>query len=222
VSSNSKEIAKLKKKYSKWPMDRGLSGLKTQFLTLLPPSLALFILKYFLIDSSYKLTRESAKFFELSIRAYGANKPHKCKRLLYVAIKLISSNFPVHYSVLLRDAVALTLKSPSKRGVISDSVLLATKQLESAIFDATAWYQLSRGLFSLGYFRAAWVARENSLDLSIVEGSRSSSSPTAVSRAIEANLERLNLDSVRRVLTERIDLITKDFESFREAVCRLY
>lgn len=111
MSSDSKEVAKLKKFYRKWPMDRGFSGTKTRLLTLLPRSLALFILKNYIIQSSYKLTRESTKFFELSIRAYGTKKPRKCKRLLYVAIKLLSPDFPNHYSGLLRNSVATTLKT---------------------------------------------------------------------------------------------------------------
>jgi len=79
-------------------------------------------------------------------------------------------------------------------------VLVATKQLAPIIFDATGWYQLSRGLFSLGYFRAAWVARENSLDLSIVEGLKSNSSSTLVKHAVEASLERLDFESAGSIL----------------------
>jgi len=218
VSSNSKKIAKLKKKYSKWPIDRDRAGFNTKVLTILPRNLTILLLKRFLVKSEYRLKRESTKYFHLSNRAYGRGELKKCDRLLTIAIELVGSNFPYSYNILLRDAASTTFKNSNIRGLMSDSVLIATKQISPAIFDATSWYQLSRGLFSLGYFRAAWVARENSLDLSIVEGSTTSSSPTAVSRAIEAHLERLNFDPVKRALTEKIGLSSKDLESFREAV----
>jgi len=216
VNSNSKEIAKLKKKYSKWPIDRGSAGFNTKILVLLPAMLTTMLLKRFLRKSEYKLKRESIKFFQLCNRAYGERKFRKCRRLLRIAINLLGSNFPISYKILLSNAISETSKDARNRVLISDAVLLATKLLEPAIFDATGWYQLSRGLFSLGYFRAAWVARENSLDLSIDEGSKSSSSPTAVSRAIEAHLERLNLESVKKLLELTDKISRKSFDSFRD------
>ena len=174
MKSNSREIAKLKKKYSRWPGDTGFAGFKTNFLTWLPPSFTLLLLKKFLVRSEYKLKRESIKFFHLSNRSYGDRRSRKSVRLLVVAIELLGSNFPKSYSSLLSNAMSATFKDSTSRNSMSNSVLIATRQLEHSTFDATGWYQLSRGLFSLGYFRAAWVARENSLDFSIVEGSKPS------------------------------------------------
>jgi hypothetical protein len=94
--------------------------------------------------------------------------------------------------------------------------MAATKQIELKVFDATGWYQLSRGLFSLGYFRAAWVARENSLDLSISEGLNSISSPTTFLRAAEAHLERQNFNFVKDLLTVDRGLSPKSLNSLSQ------
>jgi len=215
VSLNSKKIAKLKKKYSKLPLDHGSAGFNTKILSLLPGTLTTILLKRFLNLSDYKLKRESIKFFQLCNHAYAQRKYRKCRRLLSIAFDLLGSEFPIGYETLLCNAIFVTSKDSSKRGLLSDSVLHATKQLEPAIFDATGWYQLSRGLFGLGYFRAAWVARENSLDLSIVEGSMPSSSATANSRAVEAHLERRNFETVRKFLKDTTVLSSRAAASFR-------
>jgi hypothetical protein len=110
----------------------------------------------------------------------------------------------------------LTLDDQSKRGDFSNLVLIATQELEPSLLDATSWYQLSRGLFSMGYFRAAWCAREISLDKSIDEGLERNSSPTAIVRAVEADLERLNLESVRKLLELTDKIPRQSLNSLRE------
>ena len=215
MSSNSKEIAKLKKKYSKWPQETGISGFKNWLLQNMPIVVVLWLLRKLLVKSDYMLKRESIKFFQLSNRAYGAKKLLRCDRLLCIALELLGSNLPNSYKVLLRNAVVLTLDDQRKRADFSTSVLIATKELEPSLLDATCWYQLSRGLFGIGYFRAAWCARENSLDISIDEGLERNSSPTAVVRAVEADLERLNLESVRKLLESTDKIPRQSFDSLR-------
>ena len=218
MSSDSKAIAKHKKKYDKWPPKRRLKDFKSSILNYLPAFLVVWLLKKFLIKSDYRLKRESNKFFELCNRSYGTRKIHKTDRLLVVALKLVGFNVSNSYVALLRNAVAKSIEYPKCRGEQSGYVLLATQELKIVLFDATGWYQLSRGLFCLGYFRAAWVARENSLDLSIAEGSNSNSSPTSVSRAVEAHLERLDLDSARKTLSETNALGPKALNLLRESL----
>ena len=218
MTPNSKAIAKYKKKYYKWPPRRKLKDFKSTFLNYLPSTLVFWLLKKFLNKSDYRLKRESIKFFELSNRAYASNKIRKADRLLVVALKLVGLHISHSYVVLLRKAVESTSDNPKSRREKSECVLLATQELKIGLFDATGWYQLSRGLFCLGYFRAAWAARENSLDLSIAEGSNSNSSPTSVSRAVEAHLERLDLNSVRKTLSENNALGLKALDSLRESL----
>ena len=215
MRSNSRAIAKLKKKYSKWPPKQGILNLRAFTIKHLPGSLIFWVLRKFVIKNDYHLKRESKKFFDLSIRAYGVRHHRKCDRFLIIALNMLGS-IPKEFMNLLRDAVLSTLDNPKSRDANSNRVLLATKNLDQLRFDATGWYQLSRGLFCFGYFRAAWVARENSLDLSIAEGTRLGSSATAVSRAVEAHLERFELDSVERVLSETKLLGPKALNSYRE------
>ncbi len=216
MSSNSNAIAKHKSKYDKWPPKRRLRDFRSSVLNYLPAFLAVWILKEFLIKSDYGLKRESKKFFELCIRAYDSKNLCKTDRLLIVAFNLVGLAVSNDYVVLLRNAVASTLNDPKSRRERSECVLSATKELPISLFDATGWYQLSRGLFYLGYFRAAWFARENSLDLSISEGSNLNSSATSVCRALEAQLERLDLDFVRMTLAEANVLGLKALDSFGE------
>ena len=218
VTSNTKAIVKLKKKYSKWPWETNLNGFKNWLLQIIPAFMLLWLLRKILIKSEYRLKRESIKFFELCNRAYAANKIRITDRFLVVALELVGLDFSNDYVVLLRNAVASTITDPKSRREQAECVLLATRELEVLFFDATGWYQLSRGLFCLGYFRAAWVARENSLDLSIAEGLTSSSSSTASGRAIEAYLERLEFDSVRKLLAENLVLEKKASDTFRESL----
>ena len=218
MSSDSKAIAKHKKKYDKWPPKRQLRDFKSSILNYLPAFLVVWLLKKFLNQSEYRLKRESIKFFELSNRAYASNKIRKTDRLLSIALNLVGLHISHSYVALLRNAVAKSIEYPKCRGEQSGYVLLATQELKIVLFDATGWYQLSRGLFYLGYFRAAWVARENSLDLSIAEGSNSNSSPTSVSRAVEAHLERLDLDSARKTLSETNALGPKALNLLRESL----
>lgn len=214
--SDTKAIKKLKKKYSQSSPRLGFRKSRSKILNYLPVSVVVWGLKKFLIKSDYRLKRDSKTYFELCNRAYDAKKTRKTDRLLVIALNLLGLEKLNSFSVLLRNAVKSTLENPQSRGAISDSVLLATKNLENTFFDATSWYQLSRGLFYLGFFRAAWVSRENSLNLSIAEGSNLGSSATAISRAVEAHLERLNIDSVRKLLSESNVLGAKALESFRE------
>ena len=216
MGSDSKAIAKHKRKYNKWPPKRRLRDFKSLILNYLPAFIIVWILKKFLIKSDYRLKRESKKFFQLSNRAYACKKIRKTDRLLVVALNLVGFNVSNSYVALLRNAVATSIEYPNSRDEQSGHVLLATQDLKIALFDATGWYQLSRGLFYLGYFRAAWVAREKSLDLSIIEGSNLNSSANEVSRAVEALLERRELDSVRKVLSDTKCLGPKALDSFQE------
>ena len=89
MSSNSKVIAKHKKKYDKWPPKRQLRDFKSSILNYLPAFLVVWLLKKFLNQSEYRLKRESIKFFELSNRAYASNKIRKTDRLLSIALNLV-------------------------------------------------------------------------------------------------------------------------------------
>ena len=200
MRSNSNKISKLKSKYSKKLGDGGFAGFKTFVLTLLPASLLFILLKRFLGLSEYKLKRESIKFFQLSSIAYSARQINRSSRLSSTALRMLGSSLPNSYIVLMRSCIQITAKEPGRRNGSSELILEATVALPAKIFDATGWYQLSRGLFSLGYFRAAWEAREKSLDLSILEGSEQISFSTPVKRAIEAHLERRDFNAVTDLL----------------------
>lgn len=138
-------------------------------------------------------------------------KQRRSKRLLRVAFKLLGNGIPKSYVWLVIGATNETQRDVSRRSALSNEIFDATKALTIGITDATGWYQLSRGLFSVGYFRAAWVARENSLESSITEGSNSISSNTAVSRAIQAHLERRNFAEVEALL-EKVPEQIKELE----------
>ena len=215
MGSDSKAIAKLKKNSRKLPTELGFSGFKNRLLLNLPASFIFWLLKNFLVNSDYKLKRESTKFFEYSNVAYGASQARRCDRLLVTALRLISRDFDDDYVVLIRSAVRSTLNNAGKRPELSENISEATKRLEISKCDATGWYQLSRGLFSLGYFRAAQVARENSLDLSILEGNSVDVSGTVLSRRLEAHLERREFAEVGWVLTgSHNQLSTKHLKHF--------
>ena len=183
-------LRKLKRKYSKNPDDRGVALVKKLLLSYSPGWLIVWVLRKYFVKSDYKAARESTKFFELSNMTYGAGKRLKTQRLLMIALRLLGDRLPKSYISLLRSAIAGTLKDPPTRNSLSNSILSATKEIQVNVFDASHWYQLSRGLFSLGYFRAAWVARENSLDLSISESLIPGANSTALQRGIEVNIER--------------------------------
>ena len=220
MSSNSKEIAEIKKKYSKKVGERRFTRLKIKTLQTLPSFFVLWLLRNVLVKSEYYLKRESIKFFQYSSHAYEKNSYLKCDRLLSTALKLIDSSIPSHYGSLLRRSLNYTLTDPSRRSGCSDSILVATSQLNANLFNATGWYQLSRGLFSLGYFRSAFVAREHSLDLSIEEALKVDASLTAAQRSLEANFERRNFETVSKLIIPKhnvrnikilLDLLSQSF-----------
>ena len=200
MESNVKKIAKFKKKYSKQSLNNNIFKSKSLVLTYLPSAFSVWILRHVLIKSDYKLKRESIKFFHLSNRAYGARGLRKCCRLLSVAIQLLGSNFPQNFELLLNNAVSVTFKNSKCRSSLSDSIFDATKEIDVMVFDATSWYQLSRGLFSLGYFRAAWVARENSIERSVLEAAMKNASTTALLRGVQALFEKTRFVDLREVL----------------------
>jgi hypothetical protein len=119
-----------------------------------------------------------------------------------VAFGLLGDEFSRDYSRLIIGATNQTQLDASRRSALSGEILDATKALPIDGTDATGWYQLSRGLFSVGYFRAAWVARENSIELSIREGEAVGAGATAVGRAIQAHLERRNFADVEALLAK--------------------
>ena len=219
MNTDSKAIAKLKMNSRKWPTELGLSGFKSWLLQKLPACFIFWLLKNFLVNSDYKLKRESVKFFRYSNVAYGASRHRSCERMLVIAFGLIDQEFDADFVALIRNAVRSTLRDSKKRFEYSETILASTKRLEITTLDATGWYQLSRGLFSLGYFRAAWVARENSLDLSISEAVFSDSSSTSLTRGLQAYLERMKLVESKAILTDRGDQFSeKQLPKFRTFV----
>ena len=185
-----------------------IAKVKEIVLLHLPSRVLMVLLRRFVVQSDYRAKRESAKFFELSNIAYGARQMNKSNRLLSTSLRLLGPTLPILYFDLLRSCVRTTAKEPSRRNICSDSVLEATNAIVVNTLDATGWYQLSRGLFSLGYFRAACIARENSLDLSISEGSKQRVFNTSSGRAIEALLERRSF----RVAQELLDRFSSEIE----------
>ena len=177
-------------------------SLKEFALSRLPPRLVLVFLQRFVGLSDYKAKRESAKFFKLSNFAYGAGRIKKSDRLLSSALGLFGRSLPVSFSTLVRSCVRLTAKEPTQRLACSNKVFEATVALDDDAFDASGWYQLSRGLFCLGYCRSGWVAREKSLEHSIREGAKQIVYNTSVQRAIEAFLER-------RLFSSSIELLDR-------------
>ena len=202
MSSDSKAIAKHKKKYNKWPPKRRLRDFKSSILNYLPAFIVVWILKKFLIKSDYRLKRESTSFFQRANVAYGAHMQWRSARLARVAFRLLGNEFPKSYSRLIVAASNQTQRNASRRGALSSEIHGATSFLKIGTTDATGWYQLSRGLFSVGYFRAAWVARENSIELSIREGEVTGAGDIAVIRAIQAHLERRNFAEAETLLAK--------------------
>ena len=220
MSSVAKEFAVIKKYSENRLSGRFLGELKTFVIQFFPAFLVLWFLRKVLVKNEYHLKRESIKFFQLSNGAYSEKYHHKCDRLLLIALKLIDSSFPKQYLSLLRSSVKYTITDPAGRRNCSDSIFLATNQLVADQFDATGWYQLSRGLFSLGYFRAAWVAREHSIDLSIEESFKFDASLTDKKRCLEAHLERGEFETVSNLIKGNhdkhnfgilLDLLRKSF-----------
>ena len=180
----------------------GLARVKTFVLENSPAWLVVALLRRFVTKSDYQSKRESITFFQRANVAYGAHKQRRSARLLRVAFGLLGDELPMSYVRLIIGATNQTQRDASRRSALSVEILAATKALAIDITDATGWYQLSRGLFSVGYFRAAWVARENSIVLSIREGEAAGAGETAVGRAIQAHLERRNFAEVEALLAK--------------------
>ena len=180
----------------------GLARLKTFVLENSPAWLVVVLMRRFVTKSGYQSKRESIDFFQRANVAYGAHRQRRSVRLLRVAFGLLGDDFSKEYSRLIIGATNQTQVDASRRGALSGEILDATKALAIDDTDATGWYQLSRGLFSVGYFRAAWVARENSIELSIREGEAAGAGATAVGRAIQAHLERRNFTDVEAMVAK--------------------
>ena len=180
----------------------GLARLKTFVLENSPAWLVVALMRRFVTKSVYQSKRESITFFQRANVAYGAHRQRRSVRLLRVAFGLLGGEFSRDYSRLIIGATNQTQLDASRRSALSGEILDATKALPIDGTDATGWYQLSRGLFSVGYFRAAWVARENSIELSIREGEATGAGATAVGRAIQAHLERRNFADVEALLAK--------------------
>ena len=180
----------------------GLARVKTFVLENSPAWLVVGLLRRFVTKSDYQSKRESITFFQRANVAYGAHKQRRSARLLRVAFGLLGDELPMSYVRLIIGATNQTQRDASRRSALSVEILAATKALAIDITDATGWYQLSRGLFSVGYFRAAWVARENSIVLSIREGEAAGAGANAVGRAIQAHLERRNFAEVEALVAK--------------------
>ena len=201
MTTNLKANAKLKKNLSKLLAFRVFDDRSLVF-NYLPAFISVWILKHLLIQTEYKLKRESITYFQRANVAYGAHKQRRSARLSRVAFKLLGNEFPKSYARLIIGATNQTQRDASRRSALSSEILDATNLSKIETTDATGWYQLSRGLFSVGYFRAAWVARENSIELSIREGEVAGAGDTAVNRAIQAHLERRNFAEVEALLAK--------------------
>jgi len=128
-------------------------------------------------------------------------------------LRLLAEDFPSDYRKFILSTVLQIFDDPSARQRLSDRVITATRAIAVESADATGWYQLSRGLCAFGFLRAAWYARENSLDLSIVEGQGSSASLTQRQRAIEAFLERQDYEITLQLAKVCREELSEDYLS---------
>jgi hypothetical protein len=200
LSLQESKVEKLKKKHLRPSNQMGLARVKTFILENSPAWLVVALMCRFVTKSEYQSKRESITFFQRANVAYGAKRQRRSARLLRVAFGLLGDEIPTSYARLIIGATNQTNLDNSWRGALSSEILCATQSLSIDITDATGWYQLSRGLFSVGYFRAAWVARENSIELSICEGESAGAGANAIGRAIQAHLERRNFADVEALL----------------------
>jgi hypothetical protein len=182
------------------PNQRGFARFR-RFIFFYSPAWILIVLLRHSARSDYKLKRETIHLFQLANEAGGMQRQRRSVRSLRVAFALFGDEFPKTYSQLIIDTLKQTQRGPTRRSELSDEVLDATKALAMDTTDSTGWYQLSRGLFSIGFFRAAWFARENSVELSILKGEGEGVSANAVWRAIQANLERRNFLEAEALLS---------------------
>lgn len=205
------------------PSQRGFNWAR-RFILLNSPAWLLIAFLRRLHKSDYKSKRESIFFFQFANVAYGMRRRSRTVRLLRVAFGLIGDELPGEYSRLCIRATIETHSDPSCRSALSGKIIDATKALAIETTDATGWYQLSRGLFSLGYFSAAWVARENSLDLSVIEGEGGKVDATAVWRSIQAHLERRNVSEVEVLLisSSGIDDFVCDIRNYLDMMQKKY
>ncbi len=209
LSLENSEIEKLKKKYLRPPNQMGLARLKTFVLENSPAWLVVALMRRFITKSDYQSKRESVAFFRRANMAYGAHRQRRSVRLLRVAFGLLGAELSKDYSRLIIGATNQTQRDASRRSALSGEILEATKALPIGRTDATGWYQLSRGLFSVGYFRAAWVARENSIDRTIDEGKSNWRSSTSFKRCVEAYLERRDLSTAEVLLSKASNYLTE-------------
>jgi len=165
------------------------------FLAWAPSALVVFMLKKSVLATKYKQQRESSVFFNRANVAYGLRKRFQLRQHTTTAFRLLGDDFAGAYRKFILATVLETFETPSARQRLSGEVIEATRAIGIESADATGWYQLSRGLCAFGFLRAAWYARENSLDLSIQEGKRLGASITQCQRAIEASIERKDLES---------------------------
>jgi len=167
------------------------------FFTWAPSALVVFVLRKSVLETKYQQQRESSVFFDRANVAYGLRKRPQLRRHTIIAFRLLGDDFAGAYRKFILATVLETFENPSARQRLSGEVIEATRAIAIESSDATGWYQLSRGLCAFGFLRAAWYARENSLDLSIQEGSEAGSSENQIMRALQARLERrifLNFD----------------------------
>jgi len=160
------------------------------FFTWAPSALVVFVLRKSVLATKYQQQRESKVFFDRANVAYGLRKRLQLRRHTTTAFHLLGDDFAGAYCEFILATVLETFETPSARQRLSGEVIEATRALGIESSDATGWYQLSRGLCAFGFLRAAWYARENSLDLSIREGSEAGSSENQIMRALQAKLER--------------------------------
>jgi len=167
------------------------------FLAWAPSALVVFVLRKSVLATKYQQQRESSVFFDRANVAYGLRKRLQLRQHTTTAFLLLGDDFAGAYRKFILATVLETFENPSARQRLSGEVIEATRAIGIESSDATGWYQLSRGLCAFGFLRAAWYARENSLDLSIREGSEAGSSENQILRALQAKLERrmlLNLE----------------------------
>jgi len=155
-----------------------------------PSPLVVLVLLKIVVTSRYRRQRESYLFFERANVAYGLRRRFQLRQHTSTALRLLAEDFPSDYRKFILSTVLQIFDDPSARQRLSGQVIKATRAIAVESADATGWYQLSRGLCAFGFLRAAWYARENSLDLSILEGSSVKSSKNQIQRGLQAKLER--------------------------------
>ena len=168
--------------------------LKRLAFLLIPNPISTRVFKKILKPDQQHSSLIAAKFLVDAQKVYPAKYFYLLPKFFAFALQLADTNLPKTYLRLISRSVVASRRNPTKRKLISNRILVATKNLHEQQSSAHGWKLVSLALTGFGFIQAGTVVRNYCLEAALREISAGKANSRTLHLAINGLLECRRFD----------------------------